>query len=86
MNGMKCSQKNIPKEWNEVLTKHYNKYGRLPFGQPQTTNISSRLIELTVVMAKWYLWLTVHGVGNFPRDHRVFELIDECIAYLIHIR
>ncbi|MCX7012815.1 MAG: DUF5060 domain-containing protein [Candidatus Sumerlaeota bacterium] len=64
------------REWNDVLTAHYREFGPLPFGQPQSTNI-------TLSTYKQYghrdiaPWLTLHGVGNSPRDHRVFALIEE---------
>ena len=63
-------------DWNEVLTAHYSKYGHLPFGQPYSTNIT-RSTYLQYGHGDEVPWLTMHGVGNYPRDHRVFALLEE---------
>ena len=62
-------------EFNEALTYHLNKYGPMPFGQPHTTLINNSTY--------WQFghgdscpWLTMHSVGNNPRDHRVSAMLD----------
>jgi hypothetical protein len=62
-------------EFNEALTYHLNKYGPMPFGQPHTTLINNSTY--------WQFghgddcpWLTMHSVGNNPRDHRVSDMLD----------
>jgi len=63
-------------DFNEALTAHHNKYGPLPFGQPYSTNITGSTFRRYGHGAD-APWLTMHSVGNFPRDHRVFELLEE---------
>lgn len=62
-------------EFNDALTYHLKKYGPLPFGQPHTTLINNSTY--------WQFghgekcpWLTMHSVGNNPRDHRVSDMLD----------
>ena len=62
-------------EFNEALTYHLRKYGPMPFGQPHTTLINNSTY--------WQFghgpdcpWLTMHSVGNNPRDHRVSDMLD----------
>lgn len=62
-------------EFNEALTYHLNKYGPLPFGQPHTTLINNSTY-LQFGHYKQCPWLTMHSVGNKPRDHRVSGAID----------
>lgn len=62
-------------EFNEALTYHLNKYGPLPFGQIHTTLINNS----TYRQFGHYEdcpWLTMHSVGNKPRDHRVSGALD----------
>lgn len=62
-------------EFNEALTHHLNQYGPLPFGQPYTTLIS----DSTYMQFGHYRacpWLTMHSVGNKPRDHGVYQAIE----------
>lgn len=57
-------------EFNEALTYHLEKYGSLPFGQMHTTLINNS----TYLQFGHHTdcpWLTMHSVGNRPRDHRV---------------
>jgi hypothetical protein len=63
------------KEFNEVLTYHLNKYGPLPFGQIHTTLINNSTY-LQFGHYKDCPWLTMHSVGNKPRDHRVSGALD----------
>ena len=62
-------------EFNEALTYHLETYGPLPFGQIHTT-----LIDRSTYKAFGHdtdcPWLTMHSVGNKPRDHRVTTAID----------
>jgi hypothetical protein len=62
-------------EFNEALTYHLEKYGPMPFGQPVTV-----LIDSTTYVAFGHdedvPWLTMHSVGNKPRDHRVAQSLE----------
>ncbi|ULC58189.1 DUF4038 domain-containing protein [Flaviramulus sp. BrNp1-15] len=62
-------------EFNEALTYHLETYGPMPFGQIHTT-----LIDRSTYKAFGHdedcPWLTMHSVGNKPRDHRVTTAID----------
>jgi hypothetical protein len=62
-------------EFNEALTYHLNKYGPLPFGQPHTILISSSTYSV-FGHYKNCPWLTMHSVGNKPRDHRVSDSLE----------
>jgi hypothetical protein len=63
-------------EFNEALTWHHRKYGPLPFGQPYTT-----LIDRSTYKAFGHgsqaPWLTMHTVGNNPRNHAIYASIEE---------
>jgi len=63
-------------EFNEALTWHHAKYGALPFGQPYTT-----LIDRSTYKAFGHgaaaPWLTMHTVGNNPRNHAIYASIEE---------
>ncbi len=62
-------------EFNKALTYHLNKYGPLPFGQIHTTLINNSTYR-QFGHYKDCPWLTMHSVGNRPRDHRVSGAID----------
>ncbi|MBN1406754.1 MAG: DUF4038 domain-containing protein [Calditrichaceae bacterium] len=62
-------------EFNEALTYHLKKYGPLPFGQIHTTLINNSTY-LQFGHGDNCPWLTMHSVGNKPRDHRVGEAIE----------
>ena len=62
-------------EFNEALTYHFKKYGPMPFGQPVTTLINNSTY-LQFNHGEKCPWLTMHSVGNKPRDHRVAEAIE----------
>ncbi|NQU84406.1 MAG: DUF4038 domain-containing protein [Mariniphaga sp.] len=62
-------------EFNEALTYHLNKYGPLPFGQIHTTLINNSTYR-QFGHAEDCPWLTMHSVGNKPRDHRVSGALD----------
>ncbi|MCF3648760.1 DUF5060 domain-containing protein [Synoicihabitans lomoniglobus] len=63
-------------EFNEALTYHHAKYGPMPFGQPYTT-----LIDSTTYRRFGHgddcPWLTMHTVGNKPRNHAIYDFIEE---------
>jgi hypothetical protein len=62
-------------EFNEALTYHLKKYGPLPFGQPHTTLINDSTYT-QFGHNKDCPWLTMHSVGNKPRDHGVYKAIE----------
>ncbi|MGB8491556.1 MAG: DUF5060 domain-containing protein [Bacteroidales bacterium] len=62
-------------EFNEALTYHLKKYGPMPFGQPYTTLINNSTYR-QFGHGQDCPWLTMHSVGNNPRDHRVSAMID----------
>jgi hypothetical protein len=66
-------------EFNEALTYHLHKYGPLPYGQPHTTLISSSTYSV-FGHDRNCPWLTMHSVGNKPRDHRVSDSLEILFA------
>jgi len=63
-------------EFNEALTHHWKKYGPLPFGQPYTTLIDSSTYR-RFGHGDDAPWLTMHTVGNRPRNHAIYASIEE---------
>jgi hypothetical protein len=63
-------------EFNEALTFHHGKYGPLPFGQPYTTLIDRSTYKAFGHGAR-APWLTMHTVGNNPRNHAIYASIEE---------
>lgn len=63
-------------EFNEALTFHHRKYGPLPFGQPYTTLIDRSTYKVFGHGEK-APWLTMHTVGNNPRNHAIYDSIEE---------
>jgi hypothetical protein len=63
-------------EFNEALTFHHAKYGPMPFGQPYTTLIDRSTFKAFGHGAK-APWLTMHTVGNNPRNHAIYDSIEE---------
>jgi len=63
-------------EFNAALTKHWKAYGALPFGQPYTTLIDSSTYRRFGHGAH-APWLTMHTVGNRPRNNAIYALIEE---------
>ncbi|WP_148218009.1 DUF5060 domain-containing protein [Opitutus terrae] len=63
-------------EFNAALTYHWKIYGPLPFGQPYTT-----LIDTSTYKAFGHAdscpWLTMHTVGNKPRNHAIYASLEE---------
>src|SRR5436190_834969 len=62
-------------EFNEALTYHLKKYGAPPFGQPVTTLINNSTYT-QFGHGKNVPWLTMHSVGNKPRDHGFYAPLD----------
>lgn len=63
-------------EFNEALTYHLKKYGPLPYGQPHTVLID-RSTYKAFGHAEKVPWLTMHSVGNKPRDHGFYAELEE---------
>jgi hypothetical protein len=63
-------------EFNEALTQHWKTYGPLPFGQPYTTLIDSSTYKVFGHADK-APWLTMHTVGNKPRNHAIYASLEE---------
>lgn len=63
-------------DFNAVLTRFRERDGPLPFGQPFTTLISSSTYRVFGHAAQCP-WLTMHTVGNDPRNHRTYALLEE---------
>ena len=59
-------------EFNEALTFHHRKYGGLPFGQPYTTLIDRSTFKV-FGHGSQAPWLTMHTVGNNPRNHAIYD-------------
>jgi hypothetical protein len=66
-------------EFNAALTQHHAKYGALPFGQPYTTLIDRSTYKVFGHGAS-APWLTMHTVGNNPRNHAIYASIEELFA------
>lgn len=63
-------------EFNAALTHHLKTYGPLPFGQPYTTLIDSSTFK-AFGHGDQAPWLTMHTVGNRPRNHAIYGSIEE---------
>ena len=61
--------------FNEALTYHWKKYGGMPFEQPVTVLINNSTY-LQFGHGKTAPWLTMHSVGNNPRDHRMADYLE----------
>lgn len=64
------------RQFNDALKYHLNKYGPLPFGQPYTTLIDSSTYK-RFGHGEDAPWLDMHAVGNKPRNHAIYESIEE---------
>lgn len=62
-------------EYNDTLKHHLAKYGPMPFGQPVTTLID-RSTYTTFGHGDKAPWITLHSVGNNPRDHGIYAEIE----------
>jgi hypothetical protein len=63
-------------EWNAALTSHLRTYGALPFAQPHTALIDSSTYR-RFGHGDNAPWLTMHTVGNRPRNNAIYALIEE---------
>ena len=66
-------------EFNAALTHHYKNYGSLPYNQPNTPLIDGSTYE-QFGHAEKAPWLTMHSVGNVPRNHGFYPMIEEIFA------
>jgi hypothetical protein len=66
-------------EFNEAITYHYQKYGPMPFGQTVSVLINNSTYT-QFGHGNSCPWLTMHSVGNKPRDHRIAAMIDTLFA------
>jgi hypothetical protein len=62
-------------EFNEALTYYLEKFGPMPFGQPVTVLINNSTFT-QFGHGESAPWLTMHSVGNKPRDHRVADALE----------
>ena len=63
-------------EFNAALTHHWKTYGPLPFGQPCTALIDSSTYKV-FGHGDHAPWLTMHTVGNKPRNHAIYAALEE---------
>ncbi len=63
-------------EWNAALVHHLKTYGPPPFGQPVTALIDSSTYQ-RFGHGEACPWLTMHTVGNNPRNHAIYASIEE---------
>jgi hypothetical protein len=66
-------------EFGAALTHHWKTYGPPPFGQPFTTLIDSSTYRRFGHGEK-APWLTMHTVGNKPRNNAIYASIEELFA------
>lgn len=66
-------------EFNAALTHHFRKYGPMPFGQPFTVLIDSATHKV-FGHGERAPWLTMHTVGNKPRNHAIYASLEEIFA------
>ncbi|MBN1999254.1 DUF4038 domain-containing protein [candidate division KSB1 bacterium] len=63
-------------EFNEALTFHRDEFGRLPYNQPYTTLIDGSTFR-RFGHGNEAPWLTMHSVGNTPRNHGFYPMLEE---------
>jgi len=63
-------------EFNEAFVVWYEKYGQLPYGQPVTTLINGGT-HTRIGKGDKVPWLTMHSVGNNPRNHGFYPMLEE---------
>jgi len=68
-----------PDVYNKALTYHYEKYGGMPYGQPHTILIDGSTYREFGHGAD-APWLTMHAVGNVPRNHGFYPMLEELFA------
>lgn len=66
-------------EFNAALAHHFRQYGPLPFGQPYTALIDSSTYKV-FGHGERCPWLTMHTVGNKPRNHAIYASLEEIFA------
>jgi hypothetical protein len=64
------------KDFNRALTYRLDRYGAPPFGQPMTTLIDSSTYK-AFGHGKDAPWLSMHTVGNNPRNHAIYASMEE---------
>lgn len=70
-----------PDEFNEALKYHLKKYGPLPFGQPVTSLIDHSTYT-TFGHGEKAPWITLHSVGNRPRNNSMYPAIETLFGLL----
>jgi hypothetical protein len=63
-------------EFNEALKAWHDKFGPLPYGQPVTSLINPAT-HTVYGTGEEVPWLTMHSVGNNPRDNGFFPMLEE---------
>jgi len=63
-------------DYNAALAGWFKSYGPLPFGQPVTSLIDGSTYRVFGHGAQ-APWLTMHSVGNKPRAHGIYPLLEE---------
>lgn len=63
-------------EFNEAITDWYRQYGELPYGQPVTVLIDGATHK-TLGIGEEVPWISMHSVGNSPRNHGFYPLLEE---------
>jgi hypothetical protein len=63
-------------EFNEAVVAWYDKYGPMPYGQPVTSLINGAT-HITYGAGEKVPWLTMHSVGNSPRNHGFYPWLEE---------
>jgi hypothetical protein len=58
-------------EFNDAITRHYRKYGPMPFDQP-VTSLIDHATDTTFGTGEKAPWITMHSTGNKPRDHAIY--------------
>ncbi|HUG09683.1 MAG TPA: DUF5060 domain-containing protein [Opitutaceae bacterium] len=66
-------------EFNAALTQHWRTDGPMPFGQPFTALIDSSTFKV-FGHGESSPWLTMHTVGNKPRNHAIYASLEEIFA------
>lgn len=63
-------------EFNEAIVAWYKKYGGLPYEQP-TTSLINGATHITYGAGAEVPWLTMHSVGNSPRNHGFYPWLEQ---------
>ncbi len=65
-----------PEDYNQALIAWHKKYGKIPYEQP-TTVLINNATHITFGLDDEVPWLTMHSVGNEPRDNRMYPILEE---------